>query len=164
MHAVSRLRSGGRGRVGTSHRNSSVAVRAPRTWTMTNPGTSSGRIPVNVSVKARATVTAGFANDVEAVNQYADVNGPTGRTVVRLLRDNGIAPTVIELNMEAVRALRHAGIDAIYGDATRPETLGAASIATAGALILGSAGMANSTEVIRMARGLNPEIRVLARA
>jgi CPA2 family monovalent cation:H+ antiporter-2 len=130
---------------------------------MTNPGTSSGRIPANVSVKARATVTAGFANDVEAVNQYADVNGPTGRTVVRL-RDNGIAPTVIELNMEAVRALRHAGIDAIYGDATRPETLGAASIATAGALILGSAGMANSTEVIRMARGLNPEIRVLARA
>ena len=32
--------------------------------------------------------------------------GPTGRTVVRLFRDNGIAPTVIELNMDAVRALR----------------------------------------------------------
>ena len=27
---------------------------------MTNPGTSTGRIPANVSVKARATVTAGF--------------------------------------------------------------------------------------------------------
>jgi CPA2 family monovalent cation:H+ antiporter-2 len=33
-----------------------------------------------------------------------------------------------------------------------------------GSLILGSAGMANSTEVIRMARELNPKIRVLARA
>ena len=28
-------------------------------------------MPVNVSVNARATVTAGFAKDVEGVNQYA---------------------------------------------------------------------------------------------
>jgi CPA2 family monovalent cation:H+ antiporter-2 len=90
--------------------------------------------------------------------------GPTGRTVVRLLRDNGIEPTVIELNMEAVRALREDGIDAIYGDATRPETLEAAGVARAASLILGSAGMANSAEVIRTSRGLNPHVRVLARA
>jgi CPA2 family monovalent cation:H+ antiporter-2 len=90
--------------------------------------------------------------------------GPTGRTVVRLLRDNGIAPTVVELNMDAVRALRADGIDAIYGDATRPDTLDAAGIDSAGSLILGSAGMAHSAEVIRMARAVNPAIRVLARA
>ena len=90
--------------------------------------------------------------------------GPTGRTVVRLLRDNGIAPTVIELNMDAVRALRDDGIDAVYGDATRPETLEAAGVARAGSLILGSAGMANSADVIRAGRALNPHIRVLARA
>jgi CPA2 family monovalent cation:H+ antiporter-2 len=90
--------------------------------------------------------------------------GPTGRTVVRLLRDNDIAPTVIELNMDAVRALRQEGIDAIYGDATRPETLEAAGVAKAGSLILGSAGMAHSAEVIRTARRLNPQVRVLARA
>jgi CPA2 family monovalent cation:H+ antiporter-2 len=90
--------------------------------------------------------------------------GPTGRTVVRLLRDNGIAPTVIELNMDAVRELRQDGIDAIYGDATRVETLEAAGVGKAGSLILGSAGMANSTEVIRTARELNPRVRVLARA
>jgi CPA2 family monovalent cation:H+ antiporter-2 len=90
--------------------------------------------------------------------------GPTGRTVVRLLRDNGVVPTVVELNMEAVRGLRQDGIDAIYGDATRPETLEAAGVQRAGSLILGSAGMANSTEVIRIARTLNPSVRVLARA
>jgi CPA2 family monovalent cation:H+ antiporter-2 len=89
--------------------------------------------------------------------------GPTGRTVVRLLRDNGIAPTVIELNMDAVRALRQDGIDAIYGDATRPDTLEAAAIGKAGTLILGSAGMANSADVIRTARAINPQVRVLAR-
>jgi monovalent cation:H+ antiporter-2, CPA2 family len=90
--------------------------------------------------------------------------GPTGRTLVRLLRDNAVLPTVIELNMDAFRALRGAGVDAIYGDATRPETLEAAGVARAGSLILGSAGMANSDDVIRTARTLNPKIRVLARA
>ena len=37
------------------------------------PGASAGRMPAKVSVSDRATVTAGFAKDVEAVNQYADV-------------------------------------------------------------------------------------------
>jgi CPA2 family monovalent cation:H+ antiporter-2 len=90
--------------------------------------------------------------------------GPTGRTVVRLLRESGIAPAVIEMNIETVRALRDDGIDAVYGDATDPETLRAAGAATAANLILTSAGMVNSAEVIRAVRLLNPRIRVLARA
>ena len=55
-------------------------------------------------------------------------------------------------------------MDAIYGDATRPETLEAAGVEKAGSLVLGSAGMANSAEVIRIARTMNPGVRVLARA
>ena len=90
--------------------------------------------------------------------------GPTGRRVVRLLRSNGIVPTVVDLNMETVRSLRQDGIHAIYGDATRPETIEAAGVARADSLILASAGMADSAEVIRNARGLNPDVRVLARA
>jgi CPA2 family monovalent cation:H+ antiporter-2 len=90
--------------------------------------------------------------------------GPTGRTLVRLLRDNDITPTVIDLNIDAVRELRQESIEAIYGDATRPETLQAAGVQNAGILILGSAGMADSPEVIRSARQLKPSIRVLARA
>jgi CPA2 family monovalent cation:H+ antiporter-2 len=91
-------------------------------------------------------------------------SGPTGRTVIRLLKENRIEPTVIELNMDTVRALREEGVNAVYGDATRPDTLAGAGVAAAGSLILTSAGMANSTEVIRAARTLNPQIRVLARA
>ncbi|HZL95614.1 MAG TPA: cation:proton antiporter [Vicinamibacterales bacterium] len=90
--------------------------------------------------------------------------GPTGRTVARLFQESGIEPTIVELNIETVRAIREAGMDAVYGDATRPETLVEAGIATADNLILTSAGMANSTEVIRTAREANPRIRVLARA
>ena len=90
--------------------------------------------------------------------------GPTGKAVVGLLRDNRIEPTVIELSMDNIRALRELGVEAVYGDATRPEALAAAGVATSGSLILGSAGMANATEVIRAARELNPKLRVLARA
>src|SRR2546425_7206404 len=61
------------GRAGASHRNSPVAAPAPSSWTTMNPGASCGRMPANVSVAARARVTAGLAKLVEAVNQYAAV-------------------------------------------------------------------------------------------
>ena len=51
------------------------------------PATSVGQIPANVFVNARAMVTAGFANDVEAVNQYAPTMYPptaNGTTWARL--------------------------------------------------------------------------------
>ena len=48
-----------------------VAKAAPTTCAAINAGACSGAIPENVSVKERAIVTAGFAKDVEAVNQYA---------------------------------------------------------------------------------------------
>src|SRR5580658_7551183 len=37
------------------------------------PGTFPGRMPAKVSLAARARVTAGFANEVDDVNQYAAV-------------------------------------------------------------------------------------------
>jgi CPA2 family monovalent cation:H+ antiporter-2 len=127
----------------------------PRLWTLLNRAPS---IPSDLDAARTERTT-------DPIHRAVVIGfGPTGRTVVRLLRDNGIAPTVIELNMDAVRALRQEGIDAIYGDATRPETLEAAGLSKAGSLILGSAGMANSADVIRTARGLNPHVRVLARA
>src|SRR6185295_5494925 len=58
-----------RGSAGTSHRKRAVAAAAPRSCATMNPGASAGRIPANVSEAARASVTAGLANDVEAVNQ-----------------------------------------------------------------------------------------------
>jgi hypothetical protein len=38
---------------------------------MTNAGAERGAIPEKLSVSERAMVTAGFAKEVEAVNQYA---------------------------------------------------------------------------------------------
>lgn len=45
----------------------------PKEVAVINRGTSVGLIPANVSLRALATVIAGFANDVDAVNQYAAV-------------------------------------------------------------------------------------------
>jgi len=125
----------------------------PRLWAILN------REPASDLRSAVAPRTADASHRAVVIGY-----GPTGRTVVRLLRDNDIVPTVIELNIAAVRALKDEGVDAIYGDATRRETMEAAGVAQASTLILSSAGMTDSDEVIRMARGLNPDIRVLARA
>jgi CPA2 family monovalent cation:H+ antiporter-2 len=54
-------------------------------------------------------------------------------------------------------------VPAVYGDAAHPDTLKAAGVATAAALILSSAGMHRSTEVIRLAQRLNPGVRVFGR-
>lgn len=90
--------------------------------------------------------------------------GPVGETVTRLLRENEIEPTVIELNLETVRRLREAGISAVYGDASLHATLASANVAQAGSLILSASGVRNCEQLIRLARELNPAIRVLARA
>jgi len=54
---------------GVSQRKRAVADAAPMSWATTNAGAFEGRIPAKVSVAERASVTAGLANDVEAVNQ-----------------------------------------------------------------------------------------------
>ena len=89
--------------------------------------------------------------------------GPTGRTVSRLLRDNGINPTIVELNMDTVRALRQEGVSAVYGDARDPDTLVTAGVRHAATLILSGAD-GGATEAIRSARELNPAIHVFARS
>jgi K+:H+ antiporter len=90
--------------------------------------------------------------------------GPVGRTLVRLLRKSGIEPTIIEMNLETIHRLRADGMTAVYGDAHHPETLKQAGVAQAGTLFLSASGLIGAKEIVRIARDLNPEIRVLARS
>lgn len=90
--------------------------------------------------------------------------GPVGRSLVRMLQENAIEPTVIELNLDTVHRLRDDGVRAVYGDSTHRETLCEAGVDRAVAFVLASAGMQGSEEAIRIARELNPRVRVLARA
>jgi CPA2 family monovalent cation:H+ antiporter-2 len=90
--------------------------------------------------------------------------GPVGRTVTHLLRESEIETVVVELNLDTVRALRAEGIQAVYGDASRRETLASAGAEEAMSLILTTAGMPGSQEVIRLMREFNPKVRVFARS
>ena len=129
-------------------------------WAMARPAI---RRLVDRSVIGEADVVPAAAVD-PAHRAILVGYGPTGRMVARLLRTNGIEPTVIEMNVETVRDLRDQGVTAVYGDATQQETLAHAGTASAGTLILTSAGMTDSRETIRHAKELNPRIHVLARA
>ncbi|HEU4406344.1 MAG TPA: cation:proton antiporter [Polyangiaceae bacterium] len=107
----------------------------------------------------------GAEGDVPADEPHAIVvgYGPVGRTLTHLLREGGITPTVIELNLETYRRLRREGVRALYGDAAQLEVLEQSGVKTAGGLIFAASGTP-ADAVIRAARELNPGLRVIARA
>jgi CPA2 family monovalent cation:H+ antiporter-2 len=89
--------------------------------------------------------------------------GPVGRTLSRILRDNGIQVVVVETNLKTVQDLRAKGESAVYGDASLREVLHHAGIEKADGLII-AASEAPAHTVVKAARELNPEIRVLTRS
>jgi monovalent cation:H+ antiporter-2, CPA2 family len=89
--------------------------------------------------------------------------GPVGRTVTRVLRENGVVPTIVELNHETVRELQKQGISAVYGDATQRTILEHAGIRSADTLVFAASG-SPPTAIVQMARELNPDVRIIARA
>lgn len=132
------------------------AKRAPRLWRWLN---------ANRRADWPRPALAGTAEEFPPQSRAVLVGyGPVGRTLVRLLHENGVEPTIIELNLETVRRLREDGLRAVYGDATHKETVLEAGTKHAVALILSSSGMRGSEEVIRVAREVNSGIRVFARA
>jgi monovalent cation:H+ antiporter-2, CPA2 family len=90
-------------------------------------------------------------------------HGPTGRTVTRLLRENGIAPTVVELNIDVVRQLREQGVSAVYGDASHTDTLVSAGLPHASTLIVSGADT-GSPNIIQCARSINPTAHIFVRS
>jgi K+:H+ antiporter len=88
--------------------------------------------------------------------------GPTGRMVTRLLKENGISPTVVDLNIDAVRELRDGGMSAVYGDAQHPHTLISAGLPHAATLIVSGADT-GSPQIIKEARAINPDVHIFVR-
>ena len=129
--------------------------RSPRLWAWLNARSRAG-LPGH---PVDADGGAGPRNEAVVVGY-----GPVGRTLVQLLRENGIEPTIVELNLDAVHRLRADGLRAVYGDATHKETIEEAGTERAVVFILSSSGMHGSAEAIRLAREVNPNIRVFVRA
>ena len=115
---------------------------------------------------AHPTLLSGALDAAAAGSPQAVVvgYGPIGAMVTHLLKERDVRTRVIELNLETVRSLRDAGLEAVYGDANQREILERAGVAQSAALILTTPGGPETAEMIRIARTLNPGIRVLARA
>jgi len=90
--------------------------------------------------------------------------GPTGRTLTRLLRDFGVESTIVDLNLDTVKAIRAAGGSAVYGDAARGEILKAAGLDRARFLIATLPDLASRIPVLAAARAQNPRVRIIVRA
>jgi CPA2 family monovalent cation:H+ antiporter-2 len=122
------------------------------------------RVDLWAARRSRPEVVADAAPRTQILDRAVVVGyGPVGRTVTRLLRENQVDPTIVELNMDTVRVLRSEGIPAVYGDARHLETLTNAGIATARGLIITVAGMTAVEETIRLARQANPSLQILVR-
>lgn len=115
---------------------------------------------------SRSAVSSPLAIDLEREARHRAVivgYGPVGQTLSRLLRENDVEPTVIEMNLETVTRLRNEGISAVYGDAGHVDTLRAAGVDRAAGLLLSASGLRSAEEIIRLARELNPTLRVFVR-
>jgi monovalent cation:H+ antiporter-2, CPA2 family len=117
-----------------------------------------------ITVEPKALPTEEMPEIDEAAHCVIVVGyGPVGRTLTRILKDNGMQVVIVDTNLKAVQELRAKGELAVYGDASLREVLHHAGIEKADGLIIAASGAPADT-IARAARELNPEIRVLSRS
>ncbi len=121
------------------------------------------RFPMSTTPRVQTAID----ESIEPISEFRTVvvgYGPVGRTAAKLLSENGIHATIIELNPASIDSIRAAGHRLVLGDASHVETLKAAGVASAVSLILSASNITQSSNVIRMARLLNPSIQILVRS
>ena len=105
---------------------------------------------VEASDEARRTVLIGF--------------GRVGRMVGKLLRANEQSFVAVEADPDMVANGRRAGFPVLFGDITRPETLGRLDLDRASALILTMDDPVQSVKITRRVRDWYPDLPIIARA
>ena len=89
--------------------------------------------------------------------------GPAGRELVQVLQDREIPFVVVEMNPVAVKGLQKEGVNAVFGDASRPHILEAAGIAEAKVCVVVINDPRIAPRIIRQARYMNPTLQIIAR-
>ncbi len=103
---------------------------------------------------------------IKELNKHIVVcgHGRMGHAVVEVLRERGIAFAVVEMDADRCRDLEEAHLPVVRGDATQEEVLRAAGVVRAKTLIACLADDAHNVYSILLARQLNPDITIIARA
>ena len=104
----------------------------------------------------------------DEINEHNDVImagfGNFGSTIGRLLKNNGIPATILDMDSDRVDLLRKMGFKVYYGDATRLELLKAAGCENAKLFIAAIDNPTANLIVIELLKKHFPHLKILARA
>jgi len=131
--------------------------RRPKLWKLLNSRSEKRQRAINAEAQPAITSTE---KPLAVIVGY----GPVGSVVDALLRDAGFHTVIVEMNMKSVESLVKARRSAIFGDATRPEILGQAGIQRAEYLVVTLPHSISRADLVRLARELNPDVKIIMRA
>jgi CPA2 family monovalent cation:H+ antiporter-2 len=89
--------------------------------------------------------------------------GRSGQHLARMLEQEGIGYVALDLDPDRVREAGAAGASVVYGDAARRETLIAAGVSRAAALVVSFDSVPSALRVIHFAHELNPGLPIIVR-
>lgn len=89
--------------------------------------------------------------------------GRSGQHLAKLLEQEHIDYVALDLDPDRVREAAAAGHSVVYGNAARPETLMAAGIARASALVISYNHVGSALKVIHFAHELHPDLPIVVR-
>jgi CPA2 family monovalent cation:H+ antiporter-2 len=89
--------------------------------------------------------------------------GRTGQHLAKMLEQENIDYVALDLDPDRVREAVAAGESVVYGDAGRRETLAAAGVNRAAALVITYHNVASALKVIHFAHELNPRLPIIVR-
>jgi CPA2 family monovalent cation:H+ antiporter-2 len=134
----------------------------PWLWRALSRRSEAGGTELNLATRARLAETGG--DEGQPLRAVIVGYGPVGQTACHILKEFGVRPVVVDLNLDTVRGLTESGQLAVYGDATQREILQAAGIKEAKYLLVTVPEVLVRTVVILAAKDLNPDVHVFARA
>jgi CPA2 family monovalent cation:H+ antiporter-2 len=126
------------------------------------PGTSPGKVP---GTEGTRDVPEAGQDDHSSLQRHVIILGfgAGGRLVARALRNLGIPYLVLELNGATVQEARADGERIMYGDATSPESMEAAGVTRALALVSLLSDPDATLRMAKLVRTQAPSIQIIAR-
>jgi CPA2 family monovalent cation:H+ antiporter-2 len=89
--------------------------------------------------------------------------GRAGQHLAKMLEREDIAYMALDLDPDRIREANAAGDSVVYGDAARRETLVAAGVTRAAALVVSYSDVQSALKVIHFAHELNPRLPIIVR-
>ena len=90
--------------------------------------------------------------------------GRFGQVVNRLVRSSGVETVILDSDPEMIETMRRFGVKGYFGDMGRPEMLQAAGLGTASLLVVALDKREKTTQIVRFARQVRPDLHIVARA